>query len=311
VNEGVPRIDVILGRCDDMRAEVYVRATGLPPDAGATIAGTLQGPEARGAVTLPATAALVDLGPGPDGAAAVARAILTEPSYWTPELPSRYRLRAVVTSPGATLGACDRLVGLRRLGVRGRSFWLEGRRWVPRAVGCTEASIDIPMLRGQLAAAAVVDPAESLCVAADERGLGIVARCTTDPVAACARWREHPSVMLAVVPSASAQTAAVIERVGRVKGTMLVGIEVDGLQPPPAVPRGIDFLVVALPEAHLPHAAWRAGPPLPLIAARPHPGPPAERRSACDRLQAELAAWRDGGQAAPWDWAGYLVERQT
>ncbi|MDA1038738.1 MAG: hypothetical protein O3A37_00405, partial [Planctomycetota bacterium] len=61
-----PRIDVILGRCDDMRAEVYVRASGLPATAEpAMITGTLTGPESRLAITLPTSARLVDLGPGP------------------------------------------------------------------------------------------------------------------------------------------------------------------------------------------------------------------------------------------------------
>ena len=217
------RIDVILGRCDDMRAEVYVRVTGLAAtDTAPVVVGTLRGPESRLAITLPTEARLVDLGPGPDGSS-VARAILTEPAYWTPELPHRYRLSAQLMAGGQAFASAERLVGLRRLGVRGRSFWLEGRRWVPRGVGCDAASFAPQSLRDRLAAAVIEGPAEDTCAIADETGVGIVAMCGDDPVAECLRWATHPSVMLAVLPRSldARDVAAVVDRIAARKGTLL------------------------------------------------------------------------------------------
>lgn len=302
-----PQLTVILGRCDDMRAEVYLRATGLP--AAVEIVGTLSGPRSRFAITLPSDARFVELGPTGDGASAVGRAILTEPSYWTPDLPSRYRLHAVVSSAGRTLLSCDRLVGLRRLGVRGRSFWLEGRRWVPRGVPCDPAAFDPAPLRESLAAAVIDAPADAVCEAADDWGVGIVARCRQDPLAACRRWATHPSVMLAVLPRhlTSAQVSGILDAVRPEKGTMLIGLEVDATEPPPEPPAGVEFLVAAVPAHGLPHDAWRdAAPELPLVAMRPAGGRAGDQRRACDLLQADLAAWRGVGTVA-WDWAGYLV----
>lgn len=324
-----PRIDVILGRCDDMRAEVYVRATGLPAAAEpAVITGTLTGPESRLAITLPTSARLVDLGPGPpsrvagsDGAAeaagassggasgagssALARGILTEPGYWAAELPHRYRLVAEVRAGGAVVAACDRLVGLRRLGVRGRSLWLEGRRWVPRGVACTAGDVEPVVFRELLAAAVLDDPAEAICTAADEAGVAIIARCGSDPLAACLRWAQHPSVMLAVLPPgiAVADVAVTTEAIRPHKGTLLLGLEVAGRDPPPEAPGGVDCLVMSLAAGAVPHEAWRQPPAVPVLAARPAVGGVRDRRAACDRLQAELAAWRG---TATWDWAGYL-----
>lgn len=302
-----PQLTVILGRCDDMRAEVYLRVTGLP--AAAEIAGTLTGPQSRFAITLPSDARFIDLGPTADGTSVVARAILTEPSYWTPDLPSLYRLHAVVSSAGRTILSCDRRVGLRRLGVRGRSFWLEGRRWVPRGVPCDPAAFDPGPLRESLAAAVIDAPADDVCEAADDWGVGIVARCRLDPLAACRRWAVHPSVMLSVLPRhlTADQAAAIIAAIRSEKGTLLVGLEVDATEPPPRLPVGIEFLVVALPTQGLPHDAWREAPPeLPLVAMRPAGGRAGDQRRACDLLQADLAAWR-GNAAVAWDWAGYLV----
>lgn len=302
-----PRLTVILGRCDDMRAEVYLRATGLP--AAAEITGTLSGPQSRFAITLPSDAQFTDMGPAADGTSAVARAILTEPSYWSPDLPSRYRLRAVVSAAGRSLLSSDRLVGLRRLGVRGRSFWLEGRRWVPRGVPCDPAAFAPASLRESLAVAVIDEPTDAVCEMANDWGVGIVARCRMDPLAACRRWTAQPSVMLAVLPRhlSEAQVAEIVAALEPDKGTMLLGFEVDATEPPARVPDGVDFLVVAVPARALPHHAWReAAPELPLVAMRPAGGRTDDQRRACDLLQAELAAWR-GDAAVAWDWAGYLV----
>ena len=299
----------VLGRADDMRAEVYVRRADRADEGGpCVVTGTLAGPRCSLATTLPTTIRLVDL---PGARPPTARGIVTEPSYWTPEMPNLYRLDARA-SAGPREVHCERLVGLRRLGVRGNSLWLEGRRWVPRAVACDAATFDMRSLHAASTAAVLVRPPESACGAADAAGVAIIAEVDAGSDADAARaslleWSRHPAVVVAVVP---ATHAADVGGMRSVLGTMLIAVEVDGSGPPPKPPTGIDCLVVTLAPGASLHAGWRAGvPTLPLIARRKWGGgPPADRRH-CDALQAELAAWSCAGSRAQpaRDWAGYLV----
>ncbi|MFM7245770.1 MAG: hypothetical protein ACKO40_16565, partial [Planctomycetaceae bacterium] len=167
---GSPDIRVTLGRCDDMRAEVFVRLEG--GEEHAVLEGTITGPRRGRDVTLPSTTRLVPL-PAATGATAVSRAILTEPAFWTPDLPNLYRVEA--TSRDAAQGAAvafDASVGLRRLGVRGRSFWLDGRRWVPRAIA---ADLAAAAAREAGVGLLVTSPTEQFLTAADEMGVAVVA----------------------------------------------------------------------------------------------------------------------------------------
>jgi hypothetical protein len=226
-------------------------------------------------------------------------------------MPNLYRLEAEAIESGAAIACVDRLIGLRRLGIRGRSLWLDGRRWVPRGVVLPAADFDAAKLRAAAVATVIDKPPEAVCAAADSAGVAVVAvidsSASADRIAArIVEWARHPSVMLAVLPRECGAHAVAI---GQLKGTMLVGLAVDGTAVPEPVPAGVDCLVVELPAGALPHEAWRdRAPPVPLVACRPF-GPAAElSRAGCDRLQADLAAWAlaTSGAAPPWDWAGYL-----
>jgi hypothetical protein len=319
---------IVPGRSDDMRAEIMVRVTGGDAGGGGLLhlEGTIVGPRRGRDMTLPTTMKLIDVGSDRRSATAVARAVFTEPAYWTPELPNLYRLSARVLDGGHALAVVDRMIGLRRLGVRGRSLWLEGRRWVPRGVTIPPAGFDPASLRGLSAAAVIDDPSDALCEAADQAGVAIIAVLRgvdaqpfdRDTAAGrIASWALHPSVVLAVVPrqTAAERSGAVVAAARPLKGTMLVGVEVDGTQPPVAVPSaavgGVDCLIVSLPCDGLPHEEWRSWrEDKPLVAWRATATPrgtPAEHRQECDRLQAALAAWGcgQGRSQLPWDWAGY------
>lgn len=305
---------VTLGPCDDMRAEVFVRVAR--PAAGLLrLDGTLVGPECRRATTLPSTARLVDLGPPPTdaggGGMLVAKAVLTEPAFWTPDLPNLYRLETRITGGDAVAATHCLHIGLRRLGAKGRSFWLDGRRWVPRGVRIEAAAFDAGTLRDQAATACVVNPDEPLCARADVEGVAVIAVLdgATSPDAAAERiagWAIHPAVVMALLPrdTPPAQAAAIAAAVRGRKGTLLLGWEVDGTAPPPCLPAGLDWLAVELGREGSPHASWRdASPPVPLVACGGTGG-----RAGCDMLQARLAAWLlTGTERPPWDWAGYVV----
>jgi hypothetical protein len=329
VTPSVPSLSPVIlpGRADDMRAEIVVRVSRGDVGGGERLhlSGTLVGPRRGRDMTLPTTVKLVDSMGDADAGHAAARAVFTEPAYWTPELPNLYRLQAVVRRGDQTAAVIERMVGLRRLGVRGRSLWLEGRRWVPRGVTIPQAGFDPTSFRSLSAAAVIDDPFDAVCAAADQAGVAIIARLVDadgaplDCVSAADRiaaWAVHPSVVLAVVPRtvAPADAAAIVVAARPLKGTMLVGLEVDGVQPPGVLPAetvaAVDCIVVDLPRDGLPHEAWRSWPIVkPLVARRiVAAGTVEERRRECDRLQADLAAWglAGGTLQLPWDWAGYL-----
>jgi len=336
-----------------MRAEILLRIDGCGTDGDGgplRVAGTLVGPRRGRDMTLPTTVKLVDLTtdhavrdrPAPAVApadtafaradivsgradTAFARAVFTEPAYWTPELPNLYRLQADVSRGDQTVAVIDLLIGLRRLGRRGRSFWLDGRRWVPRGIAASAAEFDGPLLRSLSAAAVIDDPSGQVCAAADTAGVAIIAQLldasgralppaeAIERIAACSL---HPSVVLAVVPRTlpADQIISTIAAARPLKGTMLIGLEVDGRQPPDLVPEAMvaafECLVVTLPDNGLPHEAWRSWPAdMPLVVRRAvAPQTAAEHRRECDRLQAALAAWglADGASQLPRDWAGFL-----
>lgn len=315
---GPPGIIVTLGPCDDMRAEVFVRGVAAAADSGGVrprLAGTLVGPECRRSTTLPVTARLVDLGPPPGDAFAgsaplVARAVLTEPAFWTPELPNLYRLEARVECGAAVAATFAIRVGLRRLGVRGRSFRLDGRRWVPRGVRVHGTALDCDALRQEAATAVVANPDATVCGRADAEGVAVIAVLDAAPIEGTVEriggLAIHPAVVMALLPAgtATADAEAIAAAVRGIKGTLQLGWIVDGALPPPGVPAGVDWLAVVVGSEGVPHPAWRdAAPPLPLVACGGSGG-----RAGCDALQARLAAWLlEGGERPAWDWAGYVV----
>ena len=303
-------LSLALGRCDEMRAELLVQAVATAGGAP-RLSGTLTGPRRGRDTTLPVTARLQ-----PAPSAGACRVVLTEPAYWTPELPNLYRLQATIDRDDTPPAAIDRLVGLRRLGIRGRSLWLDGRRWVPRGVAA--GAPDLAACKAACVAAIVTDPDDATLARADEIGVAVIALAAvsaaeepvtiTDRIAA---WAAHPSAVVALLPAETpAATAARIAAAVRPrKDSLLLALTVSGTAPPPAPPPGIDVLVVALDADATPHAAWRTGAAVPLIAGRRARSVAGIDRAPCDALQAALAAWGTAGGREPlaWDWAGYLV----
>lgn len=308
---GEPEPLLTLGRCDEMRAEVFFTATAAAAATQARLTGSLTGPRRGRDVTLPSTSRLEPL-PRVDGhRGATARCVLTEPAYWSPELPNLYRLEARLEADGREVHTgFEMLVGLRRLGTRGRSLWLEGRRWVPR--GVTVASGFDPVAhRREGLMALLADPDAAALAEADSVGVAVAALAATsdeaDLVGRIGAWARHPAVVLAILPMVST-AAALATAGGTVKGTMLLGQAVAGAEPPPAACPGVDVLVVLLDAGATPHEGWRAGAPVPLLAWRADRVAAGGRRG-CDALQQDLAAWglAAGIDRLPWDWAGYAV----
>jgi hypothetical protein len=334
-----PALRIATARADEIRAELLLRVAAADREGAPRLVGSLTGPVRRRDTTLP-TRVPLEAGALPGG---WSRATFTEPAYWTPELPNLYRLEARAEAEGRPPIPCDRMIGLRRLGVRGVSCRLDGRRWVPRGVSVGRGidaqpfpALDerLATLGGLHAAAEMRDPGGRTLAAADAVGVAVVARLEDeggrplDGAAAADRiglWAIHPSVMIVVVPRSLsvAGAAAVLAAARGVSDTMLLAVEVDGTRPPDAVDAGLvagaAVLVLDLPGDELPHAGWRGWPVAKPLVARCHGAGQAGEspttaeawetsRRRCDLLQAALAAWGiEGAAAATRDWAGYLA----
>lgn len=309
-------------RDDAFGAEVLFVIEGLPSSAGIRLVGSLRGPDCSRATTLPVTVSLLHVA-SPGGVAA--RAVLTEPAPWTPELPNRYRLEARLEGGDALddawrqpFGGC---IAVRRLGRRGRSFWLDGRRFVLRggpAVGVAEAVASLAAARTRNHAVVVDIDApgftdrqpvgenlEAVLAAADRDGVFVVVNFRASQAESVATSTAfHPSAAFAIARDREAADAfAAI----RAPSGPLLGLSVDGASSPPADVGPADFLVVRVPSGGLPFDAWLTSPPpVPLVACRAGGGDP----QTCDALQAKLSRWGvdRAGTPLPWDWAGFLID---
>lgn len=305
------RLSIGLVRADEFGAELSIRIIGAnDASVGATgLVGTLRGPVCLRATTLPVTVPILPTPPSSGDRGAGGRVVLTEPAYWSPELPNLYQLES---RPAGAEGESSfgGTIGLRRLSASGRSFRLEGRRFVLRGI-TADAVSELEIVRSSFAAVAteadrlMLDDRRTL-LEADRRGVFLVVRFTGDEHDSVPRSLErHPSAAFWIVRDAEA--ARRLSRY-RVPHGPLVGLEVEGREPPPKRPTDVDFLVVHLEAEAMPHPAWLdAAPAMPLVAAR-RPPSGIEPRAACDLLQASLAGWaaaRSRG-SPPWDWAGYV-----
>ena len=78
-------LDIFYGELTVNRAFVYARLPRPADDEGLSLVGQVRGPRCSRAQTLPLTSPLVDLGPGPT---LLARALVPDPCFWSPDLPA-------------------------------------------------------------------------------------------------------------------------------------------------------------------------------------------------------------------------------
>ncbi len=323
------RFRVILGRADDLRADVLFQMS-VPTSAEIPLAleGFLTGPTSTRASTLPVrqkirihSQRVVD-----EGTEILGHSILTEPAFWTPNVPMLYLVKCRVTSSGKEVALLSQTTGLRRLGIRNHSLWLDGHRFVLRGVTCgninntsaeqqpeghrTADVLDLP--------AEIFSKTDSLELAMDENlktadqiGQPLIIRLhpksqpSAIPSVIC-QLTSHPSVFLTVIPNTLLPE---VPKFSAYKGTMLFATEMSAQNPPLELPNGIDLVIVRLAQT-VPGASWKIPPPYPVIAWQT--GVPSQRQE-CDHLQALLANWRTAPKSPPssWDWAGYLVGDAT
>lgn len=289
-------LQVFYGEATAARARVYARAARRPEHAGCRLTGRITGPHSALGATLSATVPLRDLGPG---ATLLAEAVLPDPCFWSPDSPASYEVEVTLhDADGQTLATATRHLGMRALGARGASFYLEGKRWVVRGVDrrC-DPTASVEAWRVAWAALLVTSPDEELCRQASEQGVLVVAWITgtsEDAVAELDRLSHWPAVGMAVIdcqePCDQASLTAAAPNI-------LLGQTWRGQS---AIPSWVQFLVAeAEPPATFGDQLTQVGRP--VVALRRLDGRAAvqQARAACDDLQRDLAPLGD--------WAGYVT----
>jgi hypothetical protein len=277
---------LFVGEASDAEARVYAALprAGLP--AKATLAGELAGPDCRYSQTLPARIRFVDRGPGPT---LLAEAIVPDPCFWTPELPFLYSAELRLSTEESI---STTMIGIRRLGVRGTSIFLDAKRCVVRGVRLEAAGIeDIKAAREVASALYVDEPGEAVLEEASREGVLLVVRLhklvaddrLVTEVARIGRW---PAVV-AVVLDESVLAGEALRRAA--PNTLFAQRFVPGTR---SVVERRPWAELLWWELELGAAAPTQVPTnVPLIVFRSSAaGLPIEvGRKNCDRLQADLA----------------------
>ncbi|HTU27336.1 MAG TPA: hypothetical protein VMF30_18145 [Pirellulales bacterium] len=291
------------GQATEAVCRVY--AAGIDAEAfGGQSPGLLYGPESPCATTLRVRHPFVHRSDG----AGVVEATIAEPCFWTPAAPYiyRYELHASPSAP-ATTG----LFAIRRLQVLDDHLVFDRRRWVLRGALAEQApdnaAGEMGLGRGDYAAplaawhetplAAVVDrQSDALCELASRLGVLLVARVSpTRAVAELRRLARWPAVGIAILDGLPAD----FDPRPHARNMLFAEWVANDSPLRPAPWSQLLFGEVADPAAF---ARKIAGCSLPIVALRPcndWSGPDVAR-TACDRLQRDLAAV--GVQAA-----GYVV----
>lgn len=284
-------VELFYGEANAALARVYMRPSGHIASPATSISGTISGPHCIYAKTLPSQ---FRLGAGRGVGDSLAEAILTDPCFWSPLEPYRYTARVSVTQAGETHALAEHKFGIRRLGVRDRRVYFEGKNWVARIVECDDVDFEqLPLWRDLGATLCANSPSDDLCEAASQIGVLIIARVAGDEATILndlRRLARHAAVGIAVV--VPQQMASEDLRDACPNVLLAATLRADEADPD-STPAWAHLVVVEDDRAS--ELARRANEcPLPVIARRPlskatRSAHLDQARSACDELQAELA----------------------
>ncbi len=294
-----PPFQWILGEAVDGQARVYVQACS--ESNVVEIRGRLRGPFSEFARTLPAEFVLQSA-PSQSNAVALASTMVPDPCFWTPELPMQYQLDLEIIDDQGRLSKTSRWVGLRRWSADGCHLRLERRRTVLRAVRDEQISVEqLPATRSACIALLVSQPSESLCAAACEQGVPLIADLTQSGknlFSELAKLDWFPAVMMVLV---EAKQLHQIRRSQSPPHQLLLAHQLGvGAKPTAVEMSACDALAVVLTDNERP-PDWLATCEKPVVAIRRGKtyADWTAARHGCDVLQAELAP--------QFDLAGYFV----
>lgn len=292
------RLELFFGNASDAVCHVYARLALDESPPGLELGGTLNGPSCLYADTLPSTIKFIDQGPGKS---LLARVVLPEPCFWTPDMPHLYRATVELRRQGQALARAQRDVGIRTLGAAGRSLLLDAERWVLRAALADvrlQSNPDLSLWRENDLALVVRHADEALCRQASRIGVLLMAQLDALDASEFARLARHASVGLISLPA-----DATVDLAGKGHNVVLAARFGPGQQfGIPAWAQVAMFEGQDATELALRIAASK----IPAIAVRPTEDALdlAASRAACDALQRDLAAQCNPTQCDP---AGYVV----
>lgn len=281
------------GSCTTQEAAVLLE---LPADQDrAEWRGFMRGPFCEYANTLTADFSLRPA-KSPTLDAAGLTALVTEPCYWTAQMPFQYQVH--LTADAEATAAESFLTGVKRFAARGEHLYWEQKRVVLRGLQ-TDAPTKAELLQAHKREVAllVADPGQEMCELASQWGVPLLVDLTSTQGSVAERLEDfawHPAVML-VILSAEQLRATLPKH----RWPFLLAAhcrERDAAIGNPA--ELCDLLFVESVGDSLP--SWIEGVDLPVIAFAPQPAAEiAMARQACDKLQAALAP--------RYDLAGYFV----
>jgi len=204
------------------------------------------------------------------------------------------------------IGTCDRMVGIRRFGVRGRWLSFEGKRFVLRGIagphaapGCKlQIETEAAYLRESWTAVMASNPDDQLCAFASRSGVLLVASLTWlggDTEAALLRLSQWPAVGIALLASDAKLSMSTANRHRNLLLAQFVeDDEILSIHP-------WAQLLFARVDGPADFASKFSQSQLPVVAVQAVPSSAsfALLRSGCDMLQQALAPYGD--------FAGYLV----
>lgn len=265
------QLELFYGGVTPNRATVYARLRDVPTTPGMTLSGFIRGPHCLYSTTLPATIRLTDAGPGDT---LLARAMVPDPCYWSPELPFLYEVHVELKHDGEVLASTDRVLGLRNFGARGQFLYLNGKRWTVRGATMPSGPDLAAWNDAPLALYCPTLPSDALCQEASRIGVLLVVQAPSipDATAELQRLARHAAVALLVHPPGQIDLAW---------QTAAPNVALAGLLDAEAIP--------TLSASDRPIIAFRAADAVTVE----------DLRAASDRLQADLASHGD--------FAGYIV----
>lgn len=298
-------LEILCPRADVTAARIVVR---MPPPEGSAprswrLSGEIVGPVCDFARTMPVN---VQLRPPADDANSghiAATATLTEPCFWTPELPFLYyahlqlHTAAQQESPAAQL---RRPLGLLPLSIRKRRFYLNSETWVPRAISADTSYVAADLLdeyRQLGAVLLVTNPDDAFCDAASHRGIPLIAQVPAagdefwPAIRRLARW---PAVALLVIgdslPVGDGSPGE--EAIRHAAAGKLLGLRVQAgaANALPPLPPWADVIVChGRDAAEIEPIAAQSILPTIAVCQAETPLSPADARARCDALQQALA----------------------
>jgi len=193
------QLQIFYGELNPFRARLYVRAPR--PEVGDwVLRGEVEGPVRAEGYMLAATFALRDLGPGDT---LLAGAQVVDPCTWSMKMPAKYHVSVTAENSAGESHTAEYQIGFRSLGAKGRSFYWEKERWVPRAVTLSAEQLSNMDLADQQGNVLVVDrPTEAVCREASDHGVAlavIVQADSPDFATEVQRLARHPAVCFAMI----------------------------------------------------------------------------------------------------------------